>query len=98
VDRRPQIATDGTVTPSEHVRCRVFDDDLVILDLKGGEYYALNAVGARMWSLLTTGNTPAQVGATLANEYDVPEPEVVQDCTRLVGELIARGLLIMERR
>ncbi len=83
------------VAAAEHVRCRRFDDDLVMIDLEGGEYYALDAVGARMWDLLMSGKTPADVGAALSAEYEAGEDEILRDCTTLVNELLERGLLVV---
>jgi len=84
--------------PSEHVRCRQFDDELVIVDLKGGEYFALDAIGASMWSALVSGKTPAQVAVELAAKYEAEEKQVLGDCVRLVGDLVGRGLLIRDPR
>jgi len=89
------IGPDSQVTAPEHVRCRRFDDDLVMVDLQGGEYFALDAVGARMWDLLISGKTPAAVGAALAVEYEASEDEILRDCTKLADELLKRGLLVV---
>jgi hypothetical protein len=88
------IGPDGRVVAATHVRCRRFDDELVMIDLAGGEYYALDAVGARMWELLVSGNTPAQAGLALASEYEAEHDTIVGDCVRLADELIERGLLV----
>jgi hypothetical protein len=92
---RASLAKDGRVKAAEHVRCRQFDDDLVMVDLEGGEYFALDMVGARMWGLLVAGKTPAEVGATLAAEYEAGPDEILRDCTKLVDELLSRGLVVV---
>jgi hypothetical protein len=83
------------VDAATHVRWRRFDEDLVMIDLAGGEYYALDAVGARMWDLLVSGKTPTQAGLALASEYEAGQETIVSDCTRLANELIERGLLVV---
>jgi hypothetical protein len=80
---------------SEHVRYRRFDEDLVMVDLEGGEYFALDEVGARMWVLMVSGKTPAEVGMALAAEYAARESEILQDCVKLAAELLSRGLLVV---
>jgi hypothetical protein len=90
-----RIGPDGRLAASEHVRCKRFDDDLVMVDLQGGEYFALDAVGARMWDLLIAGKTPAAVAAALTAEYEASEDEMLRDCTTLANELLKRGLLIV---
>ena len=80
---------------AEHVRCRRFDEDLVMVDLEGGEYFALDAVGARMWDLLASGKTPAEVGAILVVEYDSTEDQISHDCAKLAERLLERRLLVV---
>jgi hypothetical protein len=92
---RASVGPDDRVSAAEHVHCRHFDDDLVMVDLKGGEYFALNTMGARMWDLLISGKTPAEIGAALATEYDASEEELLHDCTKLADDLLKRGLLVV---
>jgi hypothetical protein len=87
------IGKDETILPAENVHGRRFDDDLVILDLPGGSYYALNAVGAQVWEGLLAGRTPAEVAQSLTARYQVDYETAVNDCVTLADELIARGLL-----
>jgi|HubBroStandDraft_6_1064221.scaffolds.fasta_scaffold1367459_1 hypothetical protein len=79
---------------ADHVRCRRFDEDLVMVDLEGGEYFALDAVGARMWDLLVSGKTPAEVGAILAAEYEASEDDIFRDCMKLADDLLHRRLVV----
>jgi hypothetical protein len=88
VDRR-----DARFVVAEQVRCRQFDDELVILDLAGGEYFVLNEAGAKIWNGLAAGKTPAQVAWALHEEYDTTQDALIRDCLRLVDELLARGLV-----
>jgi hypothetical protein len=87
------IAQDEAVFPVAHVHARRFDDEFVILDLSGGSYYALNAVGAHIWEGLLAGGTPAQVARSLTTRYQVDYETAVNDCVTLADELLARGLL-----
>jgi hypothetical protein len=89
------VGRDSRVAAAEQVRCRAFDEDLVMVDLQAGQYFALDAVGARMWDLLISGKTPAEVGTALATEYEATEDEIFRDCTRLVDELLTRGLVVI---
>ncbi len=93
---RPPVGPQARVAAAEHVRCRRFDDDVVLVDLHRGEYFALDAVGARMWELLVAGETPATVAGALAGEYDAAETEILRDCLRLTEELLGRGLVVTQ--
>jgi Coenzyme PQQ synthesis protein D (PqqD) len=90
---RPSIGAQGRLQVSESVQCRQFDDELLLLDLGSGQYFSLNAVGARMWSALVAGKTPAEVAADMEPEYDVAAQVLLTDCMALADDLIERGLL-----
>jgi hypothetical protein len=87
------VDKDEIVFAVENVHGRRFDDELVILDLTGGSYYALNAVGAHVWEGLVAGRTPAQVAESVTARYQVDYERAVNDCVALADELVARGLL-----
>ena len=84
---------DVRVVVPEQVHFRRFDDEVLVLDLNRGEYYALNAVGSRMWQALAEGRSPAEIAAALAPEYEVDAAVLLRDCVSLVDELCTRGLL-----
>ena len=89
----------GNVTLTETVRvpaqvmARVIDGETVILDLAGGMYFGLDAVGTRIWGLLGEGWTLGEVCEVMVGEYEVTREVVEGDVVRLVGELAAKGLL-----
>src|SRR5215472_9769630 len=84
---------DLRVAVADHVRFRQFEDELVLIDLAGGEYYSLNAVGTKIWQAARDGRTPTEIVTSLAQEYDVGHDEMLSDCLQLLEQLIKRGLL-----
>ncbi len=75
-----------------------FGAEQVILNLKDGVYYGLEEVGARIWQLLQKPTTiPAILGA-LAEEYDVDPARCERDLRALLGDLVARGLVVVRER
>lgn len=68
-------------------------DETVILHLKNGAYYGLDAVGTRIWELLKEGHDPATICATMADEYDVAPDVLEADVRRLLGELEASEIV-----
>jgi hypothetical protein len=96
MSERSGVGMDARVTAAECVRWRQFDDELVMVDLQGGEYFALNAVGARMWDLLASGKTLAETATALASEYNAGQDEILGDCTKLADELLKRGLIVLK--
>jgi len=81
------------VTVPKQVMAREIDGETVLLDLAGGMYFGLDAVGTRIWALLGQGRSLEEVCAVLVAEYEVGLEEVQGDVVRLVGELAAKGLV-----
>jgi hypothetical protein len=90
------MTMEGTVRVPEHVHARVFDGDLVILDLANGEYFSLDPVGARMWEGVSAGQSPEAIAKRIAQEYDVTVNRALEDLRTLVDQLSSRGLLILD--
>lgn len=81
------------VTLSPDALVRQVGEEAVILDLASGTYFGLDPVGARIWTLLAEGRTPADVQARIVTEYDVEPHQAAADLARLLAELRQAGLL-----
>jgi Coenzyme PQQ synthesis protein D (PqqD) len=71
--------------------------EAVILSLKSGMYYGLNAVGARVWSLIQVPMTVDDLRAALLQEYDVEPQRCERELLTLLEELAAQGLIEVTR-
>ena len=78
---------------SPQVIAREVGDELVILDLAGGSYFGLDAVGTRIWQLLREGKNPAEVCEIMVDEYEVSREELERDIIILLEELLSRELI-----
>ena len=65
----------------------------VALNLKTGQYYSLNEVGARMWTLLQELDSLEGVTAAIAAEYAVEADKAAKDLDKLLQELLESGLI-----
>lgn len=81
------------VRAAANVFARDFDGEIVLLDLARGDYYGLDAIGARLWNGLMAGKTAAEVAAQIAPEYEVEPDVIARDFDALVAELLAQGLV-----
>jgi hypothetical protein len=91
------MAMEKRLRPAPDVHTRMFDDDLVIVDLTQGEYFALNEVGAALWTGLEQGRTIEQIADSLAVDHAVTAADALRDLTNLCKELEAKGLLVESR-
>ncbi len=82
-----------TVEIPEHVMEKRLEDTTVLLSVRTGFYYTLNATGGRMWELLREGRSPAEVVATVARESGEVPDRVEADLSKLVSDLETEGLV-----
>lgn len=86
-------ADPATFRPTGGVHARRVGEELVILDVTSGQYYALDEVGAAMWDELSRGRTIEQTVEALLATYSVAREQLESDVRALVDTLTARGLL-----
>lgn len=65
----------------------------VLLQLDTGEYFGLDEVGQRMWTLMLELGDLSAVRARLLDEFDVDPETLSRDLNKLVDELVANKLL-----
>ncbi|MEM9005878.1 MAG: PqqD family peptide modification chaperone [Cyanobacteria bacterium P01_F01_bin.86] len=73
--------------------CSDLNGEIVILNLKSGTYYGLNATGAFVWHLIQEPKTVAQLRAALLDEYEVEPTVCEQDLNALLQELESQNLI-----
>ena len=79
---------------AEQVHARRFDEEIVLVDLAGGVYFSLDEVGGAIWDGLVEGLSLAKVVERLAVAYDGDPEAIRHDAERIIGELVAAGLLV----
>lgn len=84
----------GRLRCADAVHARLFDEELVILDLAKGEYFSLDQLGARLWSGLEAGRDVKQIAQEIVAEYDVTLDRALADLVALGDEIVAKGLMI----
>jgi hypothetical protein len=84
---------DCVVATSEQVSVDLADE-VVILNVRHGEYYGLNAVGARIWALIQQPSTVQAVRDALLEEYpDAGEERCTRDMLALLDQLAEADLI-----
>lgn len=67
--------------------------EVAILDLRGGTYYGLDAVGARVWDLVQEPRGIGEVRDALLAEYEVDAERCERDLLDLIRALEGEGLV-----
>ena len=91
----------GRLHRAPHVLATAQGEELVLFDTARERYYTLNAVGARVWELLAEPTTLADIVTAIRGEFAVPadtaDDPIERDLTRLLRELRAAGMVMVER-
>jgi hypothetical protein len=82
-----------TVVAAAELLSGEFEEEAVILDLRNGVYYGLEATGARIWQLLQEPISVEGLHQVLVQEYDVEPERCQRDLLDLLGDLLERGLI-----
>ena len=91
----------GTVSSMEESRLRrspdalatQVDGDIMMLVLSTGMYHSLSGVAARIWELLETPATAAELSARIADEYGVSLDRCRADTDAFLADLTRAGLV-----
>ena len=70
-------------------------DGAVMMSPSATEYIGLSGTAGRIWELLATPRTLAELCAALAGEYQVTPDQVSADVTEFVAGLAERGALAL---
>lgn len=88
------FSSETKISPHADVVWRLVEGEVVLLNVMSGQYYSLDAVGSRVWSLIPEGGaTLGAISAALAEEYDAPVDQIQQDVETLMGHLRAVDLI-----
>jgi hypothetical protein len=80
------------VVSQDQVSCDL-TGEAAILNLNDGIYYGLNAVGARIWSLLSEPIRVSRIRDEIEREYDVDRRQCENDLLDLLKKLQHAGLI-----
>jgi len=78
---------------TETIRTLSSTDGGVVLDLRSGQMFRVNQLGARVLDLLVHGDSPAQIALKLSVEFQVALTEVQTDVDEFVESLKLLGVI-----
>jgi len=86
------LLTKIVVVTKDQVSCDLGGES-VILGLKAGAYYGLNAAGSFIWHLIQQPKQLKEVRDHILKEYQVEPERCEQDLLALIQKLVVRGLV-----
>jgi Coenzyme PQQ synthesis protein D (PqqD) len=70
------------------------EGESVLLDLDGGQYFALNEVGGQIWELCDGSRSEGAIVTEVCATYDIDEATAAEDVGDLLNGLAEAGLVI----
>lgn len=70
--------------------------EAIILELKAGMYFGLDAIGTRIWKLIQEPRSVSSLRDTLLAEYEVDPERCEHDLKALLRDLAANRLIRIE--
>ena len=70
-------------------------DEMILMNLKTGDYIALNAVSAEIWKKAEESFTVRQIVSHLLQQYEVAEEECKKETLACIEELLQKELLVI---
>jgi Coenzyme PQQ synthesis protein D (PqqD) len=82
-----QLRTDG-------LSWKQIDDEVVVLDGRGGTYLAINGSGSLLWLSLWQGATREELAHVLVDAFGIEPSRATADVDGFLGTLENQGLLV----
>lgn len=92
------ITLSTTVVASDRQVSAPIGEESAILHLDSEEYYALDPVGSRVWSLMAQPIAVSAIADAIVAEYDVDRARCEADLLALLAQLDAHGLVTVVAR
>jgi hypothetical protein len=88
-----ELTLNDRVAIPDSVIAREVDGETVLLNLDTGVYFGLDAVGTAIWRAIQEDGRLVHAAAAVERDYDVDPSVARADLFRLIGEMLAKGLL-----
>jgi len=88
-----QIEKDQKASFPSEVLSQEVNGETVLLDLASENYFGLDEIGTRIWSLLQAGSSIRETLDTLLDEYEVERATLEGDVGKLLEKLQEAGLI-----
>jgi hypothetical protein len=88
----PPLSPDTLLTRNATVLSSEVSGKVVMMDVEAGKYFGLNGVGSRVWALLETPRSVAEIARLLSGEYDVTYEDAEQAVLAFAASLQENAL------
>lgn len=90
------IGPDSRVRHRDRVLTQRAAGTLVLLDLDGGQYFALDEVSSRVWDLCDGERGVDTIVSAISDEFDAPVETIREDVVGFLQEMLDEKLLVVQ--
>jgi len=90
------IGTDTVLQRKADLLFNEIDGELVMLSLENNEYYGMDEVASRIWTILEKPISFKELINKLLEEYEVHEPQCIENTLSFLNTLSKKKLIITE--
>ena len=86
-----KLTAESVLERHEDIAFRVVDGAAVLVSPRDAKIVTLNEVGTRVWELLD-GRPLGEIARALVEDFEVDEPQALEDAATFAEDLLLRGL------
>lgn len=87
------IKMDSKIVRETHLVFNEMDGETIMMSIENGEYYGMNSMGSRIWSLLETPKTVSEICDTLLPDFDVTLEQCVKDLLPFLNRMAVKKVV-----
>jgi len=69
------------------------DDEFLVLDLRGNEYFGLNAVARHIWTAIDEGDSLEKIADSVCERFEVERERAATDVADFIANLLEQRLV-----
>ena len=90
----PHITDNTPIRRKSNLLETRIDDEIVALDVDGGQCYGMNAVASDVWELLSECTTVDEISLELCRDFDIDMASCLDEVRALVLRFQSDGLIM----
>jgi hypothetical protein len=92
-----ELNLNSIIARNEEMLSGVVDDEIVMLNMDSDQFHHINETGRRIWELLETPRSVAEVCDILFEEFEVRQDTCQKEVLDFFKALRARGVVLVSR-
>ncbi|MFA4838851.1 MAG: PqqD family protein [Candidatus Neomarinimicrobiota bacterium] len=84
----------GAHKRADEIEWKMFDDESLLLNVRTGYYFRLNAVGSFIWSSLDGNRSDDEIVRLIADAFETTSEQARNDYRAFIAELVEEKLIL----